>query len=189
MLFNTLAYAKFFALVFAVAWVLVSRRWAPLLPWFGVAGYALFRPPALHGIGVGAIALVLTVALCRRESNDTLPRSRIAAASVVINFAALAWLTFRDFGRDPLTLGLASIGLPVPQTAPLSTLGVVLAGLALYALVRAKKVRLLFILGASYVFYAHWDWRFLPTHRRSARTCPRTSTTTRSPTSRAKART
>ncbi len=31
-----------------------------------------------------------------------------------------------------------------------------------YLLLRARKVRLLFILGASYVFYAHWDWRFLP---------------------------
>lgn len=162
MLFNTLAYAKFFALVFAVAWVLISRRWAPLLPWFALAGYALFRPPALHGIGIGAIALALTLALCRRESADALPRSRIALASVAINFAGLAWLTFRDFGRDPLTLGLASIGIPVPQSTPLSALGVAIAGAALYALVRAKKVRLLFILGASYVFYAHWDWRFLP---------------------------
>lgn len=33
---------------------------------------------------------------------------------------------------------------------------------ASWALVRYKKVRLLFLLGASYFFYAHWDYRFLP---------------------------
>jgi D-alanyl-lipoteichoic acid acyltransferase DltB (MBOAT superfamily) len=31
-----------------------------------------------------------------------------------------------------------------------------------WLLVRARKLRVLFLLGASYVFYAHWNWRFLP---------------------------
>ncbi|MDX2055982.1 MAG: MBOAT family protein [Polyangiaceae bacterium] len=31
-----------------------------------------------------------------------------------------------------------------------------------WLLVRTRKVRVLFLLAASYVFYAHWDWRFLP---------------------------
>ena len=31
-----------------------------------------------------------------------------------------------------------------------------------WSLVRAQKWRLLFLLGASYFFYAHWDFRFLP---------------------------
>jgi D-alanyl-lipoteichoic acid acyltransferase DltB (MBOAT superfamily) len=38
----------------------------------------------------------------------------------------------------------------------------VLGPLFLLWLVRARKVRMVFILCASYVFYAHWDWRFLP---------------------------
>ncbi len=33
---------------------------------------------------------------------------------------------------------------------------------ASWLLARAKKLRLLFLLGASYFFYARWDWRFLP---------------------------
>ena len=31
-----------------------------------------------------------------------------------------------------------------------------------WLLVGVKKLRLFFLLGASYAFYAHWDWRFLP---------------------------
>ncbi|MBK7581302.1 MAG: MBOAT family protein [Myxococcales bacterium] len=50
----------------------------------------------------------------------------------------------------------------MPRSLPIIAAGCVLAPVGLYLLVRAKKVRLLFILGASYVFYAHWDWRFLP---------------------------
>jgi D-alanyl-lipoteichoic acid acyltransferase DltB (MBOAT superfamily) len=33
--------------------------------------------------------------------------------------------------------------------------------LASWALARFRKVRVTFLLAASYVFYAHWDWRFL----------------------------
>src|SRR5690606_41560282 len=37
-----------------------------------------------------------------------------------------------------------------------------LGSAVLAARLTARKVRLLFILGASFIFYAHWDWRFLP---------------------------
>jgi alginate O-acetyltransferase complex protein AlgI len=33
---------------------------------------------------------------------------------------------------------------------------------ASWLLARARKLRVLFLLAASYAFYAHWDWRFLP---------------------------
>lgn len=162
MLFNTLAYAKFFAVVFLVAWMLVSRRWVAALPWFAVGAYAAFRPPSLVGMGLVVLALGFTVALCRRRTEDRIPSVPIALASVAVNFAALAWLTHRDTGLDPLTLGLTALGVPVKQTAPWMATAMVIAPVLLFLLVRAKKVRLLFILGASYVFYAHWDWRFLP---------------------------
>jgi len=161
-LFNTLAYAKFFAFVFVVAWVLVSRRWVLLLPWFALGGYALSRPASLTCLGIAALAFALTVTLCRQEREQAVPPARAAAVAVLINLAALSFLTFRDFGRDPLTAGLTSVGLPIPRATPLVLAGALAGPIALYALVRAKKVRLLFILGASYVFYAHWDWRFLP---------------------------
>jgi D-alanyl-lipoteichoic acid acyltransferase DltB (MBOAT superfamily) len=161
-LFNTLAYAKFFALVFAAAWVLVSRRWVLLLPWFALAGYALYRPLSATSLGITAIALAFGVGLCRMQEDRARPTAPLAAASVVVQLAALAFLTFREHGKDPLSLALSTIGLPIPSGAPTTVAGVAVAFAGAFALVRAKKVRLLFILGASYVFYAHWDWRFLP---------------------------
>lgn len=157
MLFNTLDYAKFFAVVFVVAWVLVHRCWAPLLPWFALAGYTL-AVPSPQGALIGASACALTLALCRSE----VPSLRTAAAAVVVNLTGLGFLTVRAEGLDPISLGLRALGVPVaalgPGTWALGVLGAVLLTL----LVQARKIRLLFILGASYVFYAHWDWRFLP---------------------------
>ena len=50
-LFNTLAYAEFFGLVFVATWVLVERRWAALLPWVGLFLFAAAHPSWL-GLGV-----------------------------------------------------------------------------------------------------------------------------------------
>lgn len=157
MLFNTLGYAKFFAVVFVVAWVLVHRRWAPLLPWFALAGYTLAEPSP-QGALIGAAACALSLALCRNE----VPSLRTAAASVVINLTGLGFLTVRAEGLDPVSLGLHALGVPVAALGPGTWAIGVLGALLLTLLVAARKIRLLFILGASYVFYAHWDWRFLP---------------------------
>jgi alginate O-acetyltransferase complex protein AlgI len=169
-LFNTLAYGEFFAIVFAVAWVLVNRRWIALLPWFAVGAYALLGPRSSSAWIVASAAFLVTLGLCRMVPGEAAdesgrippPPSRIAAASVLVNFAALSFLTWRAVGRDPLTAGLSAIGLPVPLGTPATAAGFAVAPIVLFFLLRARKVRLLFILGASYVFYAHWDWRFLP---------------------------
>jgi alginate O-acetyltransferase complex protein AlgI len=161
-LFNTLAYAKFFAVVFLIAWMLVSRRWVAALPWVAVGGFVAFRAPTLTGFGLALLSLAVTLTLCRRADVDRALSARVALASVGVNFAALAWLTYRATGQDPLTLGLAALGVPVGRTPPWLAAGMVAAPALMFLLVRARKVRLLFILGASYVFYAHWDWRFLP---------------------------
>ncbi|MBN2191615.1 MAG: MBOAT family protein [Polyangiaceae bacterium] len=71
-------------------------------------------------------------------------------------------MTFRDAGLDPLLLGLRALKVPVGETLPFNIAAFVLAPITLVALLRAKKIRMIFILIASYVFYAHWDWRFLP---------------------------
>jgi hypothetical protein len=161
-LFNTLAYAKFFAVVFLVSWALVSRRFRLLLPWFAVAGYvALGAQTPLH-VAFAALPLALTALLCRMDQEGELPRARLAVVSVLINFGALTWLTYDTAGRDPLTLALATLRVPVGESMAWMAPALLVAPLAMYLLVRARKVRLLFILGASYIFYAHWDWRFLP---------------------------
>ncbi len=162
MLFNTLAYAQFFAIVFVIAWTLVSRRWAPLLPAFGVVAFALLGDRTIGSLLLATSAFALSLALCRKLSDEETPPWRIAIASVVINLVALGFLTWRSVGADPLSAALRALNVPVPQLSAVHVAGAAVAlGLAL-ALVRAKKIRLLFILGASYVFYAHWDYRFLP---------------------------
>ncbi len=162
MLFNTLAYAKFFGFVFVLTWVLSNRRWAPLLPWFLLLGYALSGPLSPLSAGLTALAFGLSLALCHKVDDDSTPPARIAGAAVAVNFVALAFLTFHAGAGDPLTLALKTLGVPVGSARPVQVLGALVAPVLLFALVRARKVRLFCLLLASYVFYAHWDWRFLP---------------------------
>jgi alginate O-acetyltransferase complex protein AlgI len=166
-LFNTLAYAKFFAIVFVVAWTLVHRRWVPFLPWFAVGAYALIGSRSASSLVVAAAAFFVTLALCRptdadREPAEDPPRSRVALAAVAVNFVALAFLTFQAEHIDPLTLGLRALGLNVPGSLPVQVAALVLAPVAIFFWVRARRPRLLFFIAASYTFYAYWDWRFLP---------------------------
>jgi alginate O-acetyltransferase complex protein AlgI len=271
-LFNTLTFAKFFAVVFLVAWLLVHRRAVLLLPWFAVGGYAAFAPQGFIGYGIAALALAFSLALCHLDREPKRPSMRLAMAAVAINFVALSWMTYANAGSDPVSLAfkgldgpiessqfwarvslflvawltvarrwtllapwllvgaavaftpaslasvaasaaacLVSLGLCVmerqtplhPRRRPLAAsllvnalalafvsfsgagsdawllsileldqaqaLGrfwtgvAILAGpIALYLLVRAQRLRMVFIILASYVFYAHWDWRFLP---------------------------
>jgi D-alanyl-lipoteichoic acid acyltransferase DltB (MBOAT superfamily) len=156
--FNTLAYAKFFAVVFVVVWLLANRRWAKLLPWCALAGTALAYPTWL-GLGLASLAGAFTLLLCRRTTPE---HAGAAAASVGVNAAALSWLCYRDHHTDPVSLALGALGAPGAGGSVFGVALVLCAAAACFAVVRAKKVRLLFILGASYVFYAHWDWRFLP---------------------------
>jgi alginate O-acetyltransferase complex protein AlgI len=161
-LFNTLAYAKFFGVVFAVSWLLVSRRWALLLPWCAVAGYAAFGRLTPLSVGLTILSFGLSATLSRHAREGQRPTARAAAASVAVNFVALAFLTYRRAHSDPLTLGLVTLGVPLGRTPAWMLAGLVLAPAGLFWLLNAKKTRLAFLLGASYVFYANWDWRFLP---------------------------
>jgi D-alanyl-lipoteichoic acid acyltransferase DltB (MBOAT superfamily) len=160
LLFNTLAYAKFFACVFVVAWVLVSLRWALLLPWFALAGYAVAHPGGLAlGLVLGSGALSLW--LCRRSANAR-PGLGDAAISAVVNFGALAWLTYRSYRVDPLTLSLRALKVPHGASLIWTLAALAMTITAATWLLRVRKLRLIFLLGSSYVFYAFWDWRFLP---------------------------
>jgi alginate O-acetyltransferase complex protein AlgI len=160
-LFNTLTYAKFFAVVFTMAWLLTNRRWAPLLPWLAVGGFVSLVAPTAAGSAVAAAALLVTLGLCARGSESG-PRPSEAIAAVVANAAALTFLIVRHEHSDPITLVLRAFGVPVPDGIVWSALFALAGAIPLALVIRARRVRLLFILGASYVFYAHWDWRFLP---------------------------
>ncbi len=163
MLFNTLTYVRFFVVVLLATWLLVHRRSALLLPAMATAACALFAVRTPQAWLIAAIALGLTHALVTLQRDpDQLPARRLALGSILINGLALGWMSWRQFGRDPLTTALAALRLPVGTGWAWSLAGWVLGAWGVYGVLRARRVRLLFLLGASYVFYAHWDWRFLP---------------------------
>jgi D-alanyl-lipoteichoic acid acyltransferase DltB (MBOAT superfamily) len=160
-LFNTALYAQFFAIVFVISWLLVSRRWALVLPWCALAGYVLARPTA-PGVFAAALALAVTALFWYRASRTHGPGPVPTTAALLVNVAPLAWLSYEHSGLDPLSLALRALGVPIPALTAVGA-GALLSTLLLsYLVLRAQKLRLLFILGASYVFYAHWDYRFLP---------------------------
>lgn len=176
MLFNTLAYAAFLALVFVGAWGLVERRFSLVLPWFALAAYSIQHPSPLS-LGLTGAGLVITFALMRQcredasrdatqspgeESPGSAPPQRIAILQLSLQLLALGFLTTRNAGLDPFSFGLQLMGVPVARLGVGSWALAALGLYSSYALLVAKKVRLLFILGASYLFYAHWDYRFLP---------------------------
>ena len=162
MLFNTLAFAKFFAVVFVVAWLLVARRAALLLPWTAVGGLVALSSPHPANYAVAGAALLISLGLCRLYREGERPPLRLAATSVLVNFVALAFLTFRVAGTDPVSAALTGLGVQISRERWFMGLALVVGPTLLLLLVRAKKLRMVFILLSSYVFYAHWDWRFLP---------------------------
>jgi D-alanyl-lipoteichoic acid acyltransferase DltB (MBOAT superfamily) len=169
-LFNTLAYAKFFSIVFLLTWLLVRRSVAVWVPWIGLAAVTAFsaslwqRPSAWIVCGS---ALSMTWLLSRRaEGPAGAPDLRALLASALINTLGLGWLLRDTGGSNVLSSALVAIGVPNPAWPWLSgdlahVLGAILAAILATLLLRAQRVRLLFLVGASYVFYAHWDYRFL----------------------------
>ncbi len=161
MLFNTLTFAKFFAIVFLVSWVLVNRRYVLLLPWIAVASYVALGQPSTLGLGLTALALLFTVALVRQATDEHCPRLRFLAAAVVVNYLALTWLTYSDTGLDPLLLGLRTLGIAVTPNWAWVGPSLLLSPLSAAVLLRSRDVRKIFLLLASYVFYAAWSPAFV----------------------------
>ena len=163
MLFNTLAYAEFFAVVFVTAWALVERRLALILPFLGLVAYVLtHRSPLGFGLmGAGGLITLFLIRASKAEENSP-PRPRIALLQLFLQTLALGFLTTRDVNLDPVSYGLSLFKVPVSALGAFSWVLGASGVIGIYFLMVARKVRLLFILAASYVFYAHWDYRFLP---------------------------
>lgn len=172
MLFNTLAYAQFFACVFAAAWLLVDRRFAALLPALaaGVLAFGLGAPAIRAPLAWSTLLLAFATAalalwtLRRGEAEGAAFELRLRGAILATlgtGALALTALTQPKFGLDPFRLGLKALGVPLPPGAAGWLLAAACFALT-YGLLRAKNARLLFLLASSYVFYAHWDYRFLP---------------------------
>lgn len=165
MLFNTLAYARFFAVVFVISWLVVRPRLGGYALWLGVVFYAASSAVNVLGLGVVSLCLAGTWLGTRLQGERG-----SALTMVAVNLLGLSVLTHVTVGQDPLTLALTALNV-IPTGGALIhgsarvawALGAsAAAAWLLYGLLLARRLRLLFILGASYVFYAHWDWRFLP---------------------------
>jgi alginate O-acetyltransferase complex protein AlgI len=172
-LFNSLAYAQFFALVFLISWLLVQRKLSVWVPWIAVAAVGLLNAPGitssaafgLRELGVVVILGLLTGFLVKQQ--DKRLNWRVLAGSCALNTAALAWMLRALTSSDLLSgllMGIGAVSSPITEPSALLVpiLAAVFLGAGAFAALKARRVRLLFILGASYVFYAHWDWRFLP---------------------------
>lgn len=160
-LFNTFAYARFFVLVFVATWLLVDRRYAVVLPWLALVWYAVFAAPSVQSLGLSAVLLGVTLLLVRRSAVGRSPGVLATGLAVTLNLGALGALCMIRTGRDPLTLALMALGVPTPGNAAVRFLVFAIALGALFWALRYRRLRLLFLVGASYVFYAHWNWRFL----------------------------
>jgi alginate O-acetyltransferase complex protein AlgI len=162
-LFNTLEYAKFFAAVFVVAWLLAERRWAALLPWILLGTYLLSRPTLTVSSALLVTCFGATLGVAPRLGDESiLNEPRRVAAIVLVSFAPLTYLTLVDHRLDPLSYGLAALGVPPTRHWAACALGALVGPILLMQWVRSERVRLWFLLGVSYVFYAHWDYRFVP---------------------------
>ena len=162
MLFNTLAYARFFVLVFVAIWLLVERRNALWLPWLAAAGFVVFAAPSWLGVSLVAAYFMLCWGLSRRLTAAAAPSLTATATVALTGGVWLYFLSLRHFRSDPLSLALGSIHVPVFAAAWARHSLLVAVLVAFVALMRMKRLRLLFIVASSYVFYAHWDWHFLP---------------------------
>jgi len=171
-LFNTLGYAQFFACVFVCAWLLVDRRLAVLVPAVVTLvvelrlGAVILQPLVAATLFLAIVtALAAYWPLRGRASEEPGFESRLRAgvlASLGTATLALTALILPVLGMDPFSLGLAALGVPVVGLG-LTNWAIFAGSFALvYLLLIAKKPRLHFLLAASYVFYAHWDYRFLP---------------------------
>jgi len=166
-LFNTLTYAQFLAIVFVGAWLLVQRRLSLLLPWAALFLYA-FRHPSVLAWGLTGLGAILSVSLLRLAqktgsvSENAPPPPRLALLQLGLQVLALTFLTQKQWGLDPFSYALSQLNVPVRSLASGTWLVFTLGVFSTYHLLVARKIRLFFILIASYLFYAHWDYRFLP---------------------------
>jgi alginate O-acetyltransferase complex protein AlgI len=182
-LFNTVAYAQFFAVVFVVVWLLVRRTGVLWVPWVALLGTTVFNVEGLvprdvcatDGVvcldGVAAVVCGLmggwTYWLTRWQPEAEPPRIGLVLGTSVVHAFVFLWLTHTYWDESLVALIFRVTGFPWQPWDWLSEwvaqvcFTIALAATATLALC-AKRIRLLFILGASYFFYAMWDWKFLP---------------------------
>jgi len=161
-LFNTLAYARFFVVAFVATYCLVDPRLASVLPWLALAATVVFGGATPLGLGLVVLGGLLTWWLVRRATPQFPPTPLAALGSVTINLGLLSVWTYRTWQSDPVTLALGALRLPSADVPALRWVVLAAVAVASVWLLRRVELRILFLVLASYVFYAHWDPRFVP---------------------------
>jgi len=112
-LFNTLAYAQFFACVFVVAWLLAPRQ--KLRLWFLLGASYFFYAhwdyrflPLIWGSSTADWLLGHAIA----KAKDAPTRKRWLVATVVMNLGVLGLFKYWNFGIHSASALLAQLGLP-----------------------------------------------------------------------------
>jgi alginate O-acetyltransferase complex protein AlgI len=116
--FNTLAYAVFLAVVFAVSWLLASRVRVRL--WFLLLAsyffYAQWDPRFLALIFASSSADWLLAGAIDRAPDER-RRKRLLVLTVVMNLGVLGLFKYFDFGVAELSALLRDLGLHPPEMA------------------------------------------------------------------------
>jgi D-alanyl-lipoteichoic acid acyltransferase DltB (MBOAT superfamily) len=117
-LFNTLAYAQFFAIAFVVSWLL--SRWGRLRLLFLLgASYAFYAHwdyrflPLIWASSTADYLLARRIHVAKTQGQ----RKRWLIGTVVLNLGVLGFFKYFDFGLDSARLAATALGLDVPDVA------------------------------------------------------------------------
>ncbi len=118
MLFTTLAYAKFFALAFAVTWLCARAKRLRLLFLLG-ASYFFYAQSGTRFLALiwacSTADFLLSHAIGR--CHEARRKQAWLALTVVMNLSVLAYFKYASFGLENATAALSALGLAVPKTA------------------------------------------------------------------------
>jgi D-alanyl-lipoteichoic acid acyltransferase DltB (MBOAT superfamily) len=114
-LFNTLQYAWFFAIVFVASWLLVRARMMRLLfllaaSYFFYANFAWFYLPLILGSSSVDYWLGNRIAACQ----DPKRRKQWLIGTVAVNLGMLGFFKYWDFGLESFAAAAAALGFHPP---------------------------------------------------------------------------
>ena len=114
MLFNTLAYAKFFAVVFVLSWALARYRVAHILFLLG-ASFAFYAGWDVRFLPLLVGSATIDYFLARIIERETRPKARKAwlVATVVVNLGILGFFKYADFGIATATSIANALGIDI----------------------------------------------------------------------------
>jgi alginate O-acetyltransferase complex protein AlgI len=118
LLFNTLEYAKFFALVFAISWLLARAQKLRILFLLG-ASYAFYASWNFKFVPLIFASSTADWLLGNAIARATEPRARRRwlAATAVLNLGVLFVFKYLNFGIDTARTVLAALGFHPPELA------------------------------------------------------------------------